>query len=153
MDIKILKNIYLFKELTNKELEKILKIANVEKYPANHVIFREGDAGDKFYVILKGKIRISKQVEGIGEEALAVLGAGSFFGEMSPIDDFPRSADSITNEPVELLTIKKEDFENLLFFDKDLAYTVLWAFLRTLSSRLRETNEKIKAFFAMSAHF
>ena len=153
MDIKVLKNIYLFKDLNNKELEKILKIAEVEKYPANHVIFKEGDAGDKFYVILKGKIRISKNVEGIGEEALAILEAGSFFGEMSLIDDFPRSADAITNEPVELLTIKKENFDNLLFFDKDLAYTVLWAFLRTLSSRLRETNEKIKAFFLMSSHF
>ena len=153
MDIKFLKNIYLFKELTNKELEKVLKIAKVEKYPANHVIFKEGDKGDKLYVILKGKVRISKQIEGIGEEALAILGPGSFFGEMSLIDDFPRSADAITNEPVELLTISRDDFENLLFLDKDLAYTILWAFLRTLSARLRETNEKIKAFFAMAAHF
>ncbi len=153
MDLKLLKKIYLFKDLTNRELEKILKISKIEKYPANAVIFREGDRGDKFYVILKGKVRISKRVEGIGEEALAILGPGSFFGEMSLIDDFPRSADAITNEPTELLTISKEDFENLLFLDKDLAYSVLWAFLRTLSSRLRETNEKIKAFFAMSAHF
>ncbi len=153
MDIKFLKNIYLFKELTNKELEKVLKIAKIEKHPANQTIFKEGDKGDKLYIIIEGKVRITKKIEGIGEEALAILGKGSFFGEMSLIDDFPRSADAIANEPVELLTISREDFDNLLFLDKDLAYTILWAFLRTLSARLRETNDKIKAFFAMSAHF
>ena len=153
MDIKLLKKIYLFNDLTNKELEKILKISKLEKHPKDKVIVREGEKGDKFYIILKGKVRISKRVEGIGEEALAILGPGSFFGEMSLIDDYPRSADAIANEDVDLLTISREDFENLLFLDKDLAYSVLWAFLRTLSQRLRETNDKIKAFFAMSAHF
>ena len=153
MDINVLKKIYLFQELTNKELEKILQVAKTETFGGNKTIFKEHDNGDKLYILLKGKVRISKNIPGIGEEALAILEAGSFFGEMSLIDDIPRSADAITNEPVELLSISKDDFENLLFYDKELAYSVLWAFLRTLSSRLRETNEKIKTFFAMSAHF
>ena len=56
------------------------------------------------------------------------------FGEMALIDDFPRSADARAHEACRLFVIRKEDMEDLLFVDRDLAYDLLWSFVRTLSS-------------------
>jgi CRP-like cAMP-binding protein len=72
---------------------------------------------------------------------------------MALIDDVPRSADAIVNQDTTLLGIERGDFESLLFLNKDLAYSVLWAFSRTLSQRLREMNNKIQALLAMRGGF
>jgi CRP-like cAMP-binding protein len=72
---------------------------------------------------------------------------------MAMVDDSPRSADAIAHTACALAVIRRDALEQLMFVDKDLAYDLLWTFLRTLSARLRETNEKIKAFFAMSGGF
>ena len=96
------------------------------------------------YVVVAGKVRISKRVPGVGEEALGILEAGSHFGEMAMVDDSPRSADAIAHTACALAVIRREQLDQLMFVDKDLAYDLLWTFVRTLSARLRETNEKIK---------
>ena len=49
-----------------------------------------------------------------------------------------------------LLAIRREDLDRVMFLDKDLAYALLWSFVRTLSSRLRETSEKLRSFFALA---
>jgi len=153
MKTEALRRVYLFQSLKNAELEQILSIARRWKFSAAEFVFREGDEGDRFYLILSGEVRISKQVPGIGEEALAVLRAGDFFGEMALIDDAPRSADAIANQDTTLLGIERKEFESLLFLNKELAYSVLWAFSRTLSQRLREMNDRVQALLAMRGGF
>ncbi len=153
MEPTILKGIYLFEDLTEEELAKVSRILVKESYPEGTFLFREGDKGDKFYVIIKGAVRISQAISGTGEEALTILGKGDYFGEMALIDESPRSADVIIHENSELLVISKKDFDDLLFFNKEIAYKMLWAFVRTLSRRLRETNDKIKAFLHMAGNF
>jgi len=81
-----------------------------------------------------------------------VLRAGNYFGEMSLIDESPRSADAKAHESCELLVLKKDDLEDLLFVDRDLAYDLLWNFVRTLTSRLRDTNDKM-TFLAVTNRF
>ena len=93
--IEALGKVELFRGLAVRGLERVASICSEETYAANHVLFHEGDAGDKLYVIVDGKTRISRRVPGMGEEALAVLGPGSSFGEMALIDEVPRSADAI----------------------------------------------------------
>ena len=88
----------------------------------------------------------------MGEEALAVLRGGKYFGEMSLIDDSPRSAHALVHEKCKLFVITKRDLEDLLFVDRDLAYELLWNFVRTLTGRLRETNDKM-TFLATSNKF
>jgi CRP/FNR family cyclic AMP-dependent transcriptional regulator len=61
-----------------------------------------------------------------------------------------RSADAIAHESASLLRIGRDRLDQLLFTDKELAYSVLWALVRTLSGRLRDTNERMKALFVMS---
>ncbi len=153
LDLELLRQTDLFSGLTPEELGKITGISAKESHKPGVVIFEEGAEGDKFYLILKGEIRISKMIPGIGEEALVILKKGSYFGEMSLIDDQPRSAHAIVNKASEVMVIEKADFEKLLSSDKELAYKLLWTFLKTLSKRLRETNDKIMGFFAMTGPF
>ena len=149
---ELLAQINIFAGLQPAYLKRIAAVGIREKYDADAVIFSEGAAGEKMYLILNGAVRISRQVPGMGEEALAVLRAGNYFGEMSLVDDSPRSADARAHEATELLVLKKDDLEDLLFVDRDLAYDLLWNFVRTLTGRLRDTNDKM-TFLAVTNRF
>jgi CRP-like cAMP-binding protein len=147
-----LTKVSLFADLPAVYLRRIASLGVEESYARGAPIFAEGTPGDKLYVILSGSVRISRQVPGMGEEALAILRASDYFGEMALIDDFPRSADAIAHESCKLLVLTKERVADLLFVDRDLAYDLLWSFVRTLSARLRETNDKM-TFLAVSSRF
>ena len=95
MDAAVLKKVALFEGLTQGQLAKVAQIGHSRDFPAGAFLFREGEAGQEMFVIEKGKVRISKTVPGIGEEALAILEPGQYFGEMAVIEDSPRSADAI----------------------------------------------------------
>jgi CRP/FNR family cyclic AMP-dependent transcriptional regulator len=151
--LELLKKIPLFENLSEYELEEIDKICIREAHAKDTIIFFEGDPGNRCYVIIKGEVRISKLIPNIGEEALAVLKAGDYFGEMALIDNFPRSAHAIANTDIEVLAINKTDLDKVLIADRELGYKLLWTFTRTLSKRLRETNEKMAGFLAMSGGF
>lgn len=150
MDPNILKKVPLFEGLTHAQLQKVAALARTETYDGSAALFREGDPGVGMYIIVEGKVRISKMIPGAGEEALAILERGQYFGEMAIVEDSPRSADAIAHIPCTVALIEREKLEQLMFTDKDLAYVLLWTFVRTLSERLRETNEKLRAFFAQS---
>ncbi len=151
---EFLKKVYLFNDLTEPELEKVLALAYEKIFEKETAIFQEGEIGDAFYIVTEGQIRISTMVPGVGEEALKVLRSGDYFGEMALIDDFPRSAAAIAHEAqVKLLAIYKRDFKKLMAEDKDLAYKLMSVFIKTLSSRLRDTNDKLKNIFAIAKSF
>jgi CRP/FNR family cyclic AMP-dependent transcriptional regulator len=150
--VDLLAGIHMFAGLQPAYLRRLAAVGSRERHEANTVIFAEGAVGDKMYLILSGAVRISREVPGMGEEALAILRTGNYFGEMSLIDDSPRSADAKAHEDTELFVIRKEDLEDLLFVDRDLAYDLLWNFVRTLTTRLRETNEKL-TFLTVTSRF
>ncbi len=151
--LDLLKKIRLFENLSEPELEKILAVCVKQSFAAGTVIFKDGDAGDRCYIITSGAVRISKFIPNVGEEALAVLKPGSYFGEMALIDNFPRSADAIANEETDVFAINKADLDRILINERDLGYKLLWTFTRTLSNRLREANEKMASLLAMSGGF
>ena len=142
----------LFGHLGDEYLGVIAGMAEEKAFSREDYIFREGDNGDGFYLILQGRVRISRQISGMGEEALTILESGNYFGEMALIDDQPRSADAIAQEKSRLLFLKTQDLQDLLFVDKSIAYEVLWSFVRTLSGRLRETSDKL-TFLTVSSKF
>ena len=149
---EILAQIDIFEGLPPAHLKRVVDIGCEKEFKRNVKMFEEGDVGEEFYLILDGAVRISRFVAGMGEEALAVLRPGAYFGEMSLIDDAPRSATALAHENCRLFVVKRRDLEDLLFVDRDLAYDVLWNFVRTLSRRLRATNDKM-TFLATSNKF
>ena len=100
----------------------------------------------------KGKVRISRDVPGMGEEALAVLGPGDVFGEMCLFEEAPRSADARVHSRCTVLSMSRDRFSDLLFLRMDLAHDVLWNAVRILSKRLRETSDKL-TFLSVSSKF
>ena len=109
--------------------------------PAGTVLFREGDAGDRMYVIAEGKVRIVKTL-GSGEVTIASLIAGDCFGEMSLLDKQPRSATAVTSEQARLVTIDASAFEQLVRENGEIAVRIM----RKLSERLREANRYLLNF-------
>jgi CRP/FNR family transcriptional regulator, cyclic AMP receptor protein len=142
--IRALRQITLFDGLLPIHLKRISGLVHDLSFERGRAIFNHGDDGDGLYLILSGAVRISRSVSGIGEEALAILKPGMYFGEMSLIDDdVPRSADAIAHEPTRVLKLPKDDLRDLMFVDRELAYELLWRFVRTMSSRLRESNDRL----------
>lgn len=142
----------LFKGLSKASLERLAAVGQEEAYPRDAPIFNQGDPGDRLYLVLSGAVRVSRSVPGMGEEALAVMRQGSSFGEMSLIEDAPRSADALAHEATTLFVLGRSDLEDLLFVDRDLAYEFLWKLVRLLSNRLRDTTDKM-TFLSVAGKF
>jgi CRP/FNR family cyclic AMP-dependent transcriptional regulator len=146
----LLRTVPLFKDLDDAELAEVAEVCRRETFVSGEYIFREGESGNRLYVITEGEVRISRDVPGSGEEALAILKPGALFGEMAVFDRTERSTHAISNGGTTVFTITRADFEMLLDFNRDLALKVLWSVTRLLSSRLRNTNDSLRSFLAMS---
>lgn len=153
IDTSILKEVELFKGLSERGRQEIIVLMTTVDVKQAQPIFEEGDPGDALYIILSGEVRISKNIPGVGEEALAFLPQNSCFGEMALVEGrVARSASAIAQTDCELAKLSRDDFLELLDRDKDIAVDMLWGFVRILSSRLRNSNDKV-AFLAMSNLF
>jgi len=153
LSTELLSKVYLFNGLAVDELVDILKICRQRSFGKGTKIFEDGSPGENCFIIEKGAVRISKIVPNAGEEALAVLHDGDYFGEMALIDGSPRSAAAIANEDTDCLVINKADFDRLMAEDPLLGNKILRTFCGTLAARLREMNNKLTQFLAMTATF
>lgn len=149
IDTRFLTQSPLFRNLDEAERAQILMIGRVRPVRAGEVIFKEGDAGDGLFIVLKGSIRISKR-SATGEEALAVLEPPAYFGEMALIDLAARAADAIANEPSELFFIPLQDLQALIESQHKVALKILYALCEVLAQRLRETNERYMNIFTIA---
>jgi len=147
---ELLRHVAIFKGLDDDELAAVAELCKEEKFVSGEYIFHEGESGNRLYLITEGEVRISRDVPGSGEEALAILKPGALFGEMAVFDRSERSTHAISNGGTTAFTISRPDFEMLMDFNRELAYKVLWAVVRLLSTRLRQTNDSLRSFLAMS---
>src|SRR5262249_30013109 len=109
-----LRRVPLFSHLNEVELARLGEATRERNYPRNSVILFEDDPGDALYVVATGQVKVVLIGEDGREVILSVLGEGAFFGEMSLIDDEPRSAHVIAMEDSNLLVLRREDFERRL---------------------------------------
>jgi CRP/FNR family cyclic AMP-dependent transcriptional regulator len=146
----------LFKErgLSAGEMKLLATFSSEERFREGSMVFREGERGDKLYIVLDGRVRISKFIPGVGEEALAVLDRGDFFGEMALIDDKPRSADAKAHDgDATVLSLDRATLNEILSMDPHASLQFLNLLCRMISRRLREINEKIVQWKYMSGGF
>ncbi|XP_043281708.1 cGMP-dependent protein kinase, isozyme 1-like [Venturia canescens] len=116
-NIKLLRRISALKDLPEHVLAKISDLIYIEFFPANSYILRQGEPGDKFYIINGGQVRITKTTEEGGETELAVLGKGEYFGEKALYDEEEnlRQANAIAMPPAcECFAIDRNSFLNYL---------------------------------------
>jgi CRP-like cAMP-binding protein len=146
----------LFKErgLSAGEMKLLATFSSEERFSEGSMVFREGERGEKLYIVLDGRVRISKFIPGVGEEALAVLDRGDFFGEMALIDDKARSADAKAHDgDATVLSIDRATLNEILSMDPHASLQFLNLLCRMISRRLREINEKIVQWKYMSGGF
>jgi HD-GYP domain-containing protein (c-di-GMP phosphodiesterase class II) len=132
----MLREISFFSNMSDHDLRQIAEITVERKYEKNAIIIEEMTEAERFFIIHKGKIEISKSFEGGDKFILSVQSDGDFFGEMALLDEGRRSATVKALEPTTVLEISRADFETLLYKAPVLAYRIL----KELSARLRETG-------------
>ena len=130
-----------FAELGGEELSALLKLTDAITCPAGSRIVRTGEVGHCLYVLLEGRARVVVKADG-REIELSLLKAGDFFGEVSLVDDGPRSADIIALETCVLLRITRMTIGVLSGLHPSAAIQILGAIGRALVRRLRASNQK-----------
>lgn len=141
MPKNFLRNFILFQDMNEQELEELSKITYQRVYDKNEIIFLEGEVGDAVYLILDGLIKVFRTVESGREKTLVLLGQWEFFGEMALLDKSLRSASIQAMKTSQLLVIDREKFNGLLLKFPQISLKIIV----TLSNRLREANNQIKA--------
>lgn len=109
------------------------------EFPKGTILFREGEPGKEMYVIQQGKVHISKRVGDV-EKILSALGHGEFFGEMSILNNAPRSATAICAEDSKLLVIDPKTFEAMIRGNAEIAVRMI----KKLADRLQEADKQIE---------
>src|SRR5688500_8418420 len=129
----------LFSGLPPEELQQFAAITREKTYPKSSVILFEDDPGDSLFVVREGRVKVVLVAEDGREVILGILGVGEHFGELSLIDDQPRSAHVVAMEESTLLVLRREDFRKRV----EQNPAVAWALLMELSRRLRRADDKI----------
>lgn len=137
--LDVLKKVPLFATMREGDITAFAELVRERTYPKGSVIVFEDDPGDALYLVASGQVKVVLIGEDGREVILSVLGEGSFFGEMSLIDDQPRSATVIAMTDAAVLVLRREDFQSRLRNSPEVGI----ALLRELSRRLRRADEKI----------
>jgi CRP/FNR family transcriptional regulator len=102
-------------------------------------LFDEGDAGDRLYVVLDGKIKLTRAAPDGRENLLSVLGPGEMFGELSLFDPRPRTSSAVAVTESRLAALAHDELRDWLTGRPDVSLHLL----RALAQRLRRTNEHL----------
>ena len=137
--VDVLATVPLLSQIEREELERLAELTREKQYPKGSVILFEDDPGDSLYIVRQGRVKVVLIGEDGREVILGVLGVGEHFGELSLIDEQPRSAHVIAMEDSMLLVLRRDDFRRRV----DAQPRIAWALLVELSRRLRRADDKI----------
>jgi CRP/FNR family cyclic AMP-dependent transcriptional regulator len=143
-----LRRVPLFSGLTEPQLEALAVGSARRSYPKGRTIVTEGESTQTMYILLAGRAKVQRSDSEGKEVILAVIASGEFFGEMSLIDEAPRSASVITIDPCEFMAITADAFRALLMQSPDLSMGVM----RGLVRRLREADRKIETLALLDVY-
>ncbi len=136
---EFLATVPLFSSLDSVELSRFAELLREKSFLKGSVILFEHDPGDALFVLRHGRVKVVRVGEDGREVILGVLGPGQYFGELSLIDDGPRSAHVIAMDDSTLLMLHRDDFRRRV----EASPAVGWALLQELSRRLRRADDKI----------
>ena len=139
-DIQILEKIPVFQGLSRFDLNKVSKMLHLRSYKQHEYIFRENEPGESMYIIKSGEIVITKN-QNSDQVTLSTLYEGSFFGEVSLVDEDVRSANAIATTDTELLGFFRADLMNLIDRNPRLACFILYQLSTVIGKRLRLQTE------------
>jgi CRP/FNR family transcriptional regulator, cyclic AMP receptor protein len=134
MKLDLIRKIPLFATLTDEEFIPLQHIFVLRAYNKNQVIFLEEETGNYMYLVLSGKVKVSKAGAGGRETILAIHRSGDFFGEMSLLDGKTAPATVSAMEDSKIISLSGADFHKYLMHNEK----VLLQIINVLCGRLRQ---------------
>jgi CRP/FNR family transcriptional regulator, cyclic AMP receptor protein len=134
--VKMLSGVPLFSELSKKELDALARNAKEVAHREGAVLAREGESGLGFFLIVDGTASVT-----VGGRARRKMGAGDFFGEISLLDNGPRSATVTAQTPIQLIGLTQWNFKRLVESNPAIATKML----KTMAGRLRAASRDVTA--------
>jgi len=144
----MLKNIPLFADLDDTEMEFLSRRAVTRKYPRNTIFMTEGDYSDSLYCILSGRVKVFLNDDEGKEIILNVQGPGEYFGELALLDSGPRSASVMALEKCRLSVISKADFEDFLAKHETAQKKIMLGMVK----RLRALTENVRTLALLDVY-
>ena len=138
--IPFLEKVPLFASLELDDYAALAGLTKINKYRKGDTIFHQEDPGSTLYIIISGQVKITIDSSEGGEAILAILTEGDFFGELSLLDQEPRSANVVTMLDTQTLVLHRQDFLDFLNARHELVVDMLAA----LSRRLRAADNSIQ---------
>ena len=143
-DIAFLEQVALLARFDDDERQRLASYLGERFYDAGQVILWEGHSHKTLHILAEGAAVVTKVVRGEVETVLTHLTPGSTFGELELIDDESASATVTAEEPCRVFTITREGLYRLFREDSDVFGKFAWAMMRDLSTKLRQTNARVR---------
>ena len=137
----LIQTVPLFSDLSETSLKVITDKMVARSYDKEKMILIEESAGETFFLISKGTVKITRMSDDGREVILAILGEGDFFGEMALLDGEGRSANVVALEDAEVLTLQRSDFLDILERFPKIAIHLL----KELTTRIRHSDQQIES--------
>jgi CRP-like cAMP-binding protein len=146
---KELRMLPLFSGIPEETLSSIATMLKEERFPAGHLVIKEGDPADFFYILRSGEMEVRKTIhrDSGKHKTLAILEEGDVFGEMAIFGEEVRAADVVTVKDSLLWRVDFKDFSHLLNNDPKIGLHLLKAMIVVLISRLKATNQELATLY------
>ena len=131
----LLKTVDLFQNIPGELLSQVSQISKARNFAKDQTVFKEGDSGDSMFIVIKGRVAITK-----GDKEIASLEKGASLGEMALLDHEERSANAIAKEDSVLLKINQDVFYELMESNADIMKQII----KLLTSRIRNVNARLE---------
>jgi CRP/FNR family transcriptional regulator, cyclic AMP receptor protein len=141
--LAFLREVRLFKDIGEPELAALGESLRERPLRRGQVLFREGELGEEMFIVVRGSIVVSKPVKERVEQALARMGPGDFFGEMSLFDRAPRSATIQADSDASLLALDREALRRLTEVSPRAAAAFFHALVQVFIERLRASGDLV----------
>jgi CRP/FNR family cyclic AMP-dependent transcriptional regulator len=139
----------IFKYLDAGECNRILRDTSEKAFAAGQVIFEAGSIGNEMFIIKDGRVKIHRMFEG-SEIIFAEFDAGAAFGEMSLIDEYPRSASAAAIGDCVLLSFSRQAFHKIIADESAIAAKLLLAIAEVFSKRMRQTDKMLETYYLVN---
>lgn len=139
----LLDSIPIFDKFTHKDAKIIAGYLSLMECDPGETLFREGDKGDYLCFVISGKLEVVKTSKSTDDVIISTIGKGRSIGEMSVVDDYPRSATVICKTSATLVALTRERFDTLLDEYPHIGVKVMRGITRLLSLNLRKTSSRL----------
>jgi CRP-like cAMP-binding protein len=143
-----LRTMSVLRHLPDDQLITMARLFREEQFDHAHIIFREDEPGRDLYLIRNGTVHITRKTP-VGTQILTTLGVGAMFGEVSYLDDSPRSATAFGVGNGSLFVLPGAELDAEVQADRELAVSLLWGFWQTLAEKVRAANAQMSELFSV----